>query len=55
LHCNPDHPFIPVSVIPWKKYFWAKKKITMTGTVIIKLPAMVITGSLPTSSGGPIG
>jgi len=24
---NSHHPLIPVSVTPWMKYFWAKKKM----------------------------
>ena len=42
------HPFIPVSVIPWMKCFWAKKKMTMTGTVISRLAAIVRAGSFST-------
>ena len=40
--------FMPVRVMPWMKYFWAKKKITITGTVISRPPAMVSAGLLPT-------
>jgi len=47
---NPqsNHPFIPVRVTPWMKYFWAKKKMTMTGTVMSRLAAMVSAGLLAT-------
>jgi hypothetical protein len=38
------YPFIPDIVMPWMKYFCAKKKITITGTVIKRLPAIIITG-----------
>ena len=36
------YPFIPVRVTPWMKYFWAKKKITTTGSVISSEPAIII-------------
>ena len=28
--------------MPWMKYFWAKKKITITGTVISREPAIIM-------------
>ncbi len=36
------YPFIPVSVTPWMKYFWAKKKMIMIGRVIISDPAIIM-------------
>jgi hypothetical protein len=35
-------PFMPVRVMPWMKYFWAKKKMMITGAVIIRLPAIIM-------------
>jgi hypothetical protein len=35
-------PFMPVRVTPWMKYFCAKKKMTMTGSVIMSEPAIIM-------------
>ena len=36
------YPFIPVSVIPWMKYFCAKKKSRITGSVIRQALAIIM-------------
>jgi hypothetical protein len=36
------HPFMPVRVTPWMKYFWAKKNTAITGSVISNEPAIII-------------
>jgi len=38
---HQSYAFIPVSMTPWMKYFWAKKKMTMTGVVMMRLGAIM--------------
>lgn len=35
------HPFTPVSVMPSTKTFWARKKMTITGSMTSRVAAMV--------------
>src|ERR1017187_3308306 len=43
-------PFIPVSVTPWMKYFWAKKKMRITGVIMSSEPAISILVVTPPST-----
>ena len=40
-------PLEPVRVMPWMKYFWAKKKRAMTGRVMRREPAIIMPKSPP--------
>ena len=44
------YPFMPVSVTPWMKYFWAKKKMRMTGVIMRSEPAISMLVVTPPST-----
>ena len=41
---------MPVNVTPWMKYFWAKKKMRMTGVIMSSEPAISILVVMPAST-----